>query len=175
MGINYRYTAIPIGPEILSWYDGRTRVQCRSAERVTSRFHQWISLQADSTWPLQTMPSPSSLPHPPSIQSMSQQLKYWVQSTLSKESFTHLDVREEALILKKVAFTWLATHLPAKDGVTCWGKCTAMLESPTNECLAGTRRPKQKDPFWRPPQTFEYVPIIQTMSCKSLSININTQ
>ena len=28
--------------------------------------------------------------------------------------FTHFDVREDALMLKKVAFTWLATHLPAQ-------------------------------------------------------------
>ena len=31
------------------------------------------------------------------------------------ELYTHFEVREEALMLKKVAFTWLATHLPAES------------------------------------------------------------
>ena len=33
--------------------------------------------------------------------------------TCNCREFTHFDVREEALMLKKVALTWLATHLPA--------------------------------------------------------------
>ena len=33
--------------------------------------------------------------------------------TCNCQRFTHFDVREEALMLKKVALTWLATHLPA--------------------------------------------------------------
>ena len=75
-----------------------------------------------------------------------------VQSVL-----THLEVREEALILKNVALTWLAIHFPV--GVQ-WDHHYSSLHNChvrrlTNQCLACAWRSKQQNALGRPAQTSE--------------------
>ena len=85
-------------------------------------------------------------------------------------SLTHLDVSEEALILKKVAFTWLAMHFPATthNTLTMITMLAVLSNLPTNESLPCSRGSKKQDTFRRPTKTGEYITVCIYKSKKNI-------
>ena len=111
--------------------------------------------------------------HAPSFHPLLSEVRLYMHGIVSRSlvhSLTHLDVSEDALILKKVAFTWLAMHFPATthNTLTMITLLAVRSKLPTNESLSCARGTKEQDTFRRPTKTCEYITVCIYKSKKNI-------
>lgn len=109
----------PAEQGILFWSFWTTHAHHWNVETTSYQSHQWTLQMADEFLPLRTRPSPSSpllLPvhqiHTQNLTCCKLETKIKERFHIHPELFTHFDVKEDALMLKKVDLDWQAMHLP---------------------------------------------------------------